>query len=116
MAKKKKRKEEKKNNGNFRVEVIGILLVLAAIIGFVPYNGVIGNLIRAFAIFLFGAWYGVFLIAIFLIGGYMIIKRENVKFFNIKLIGLYMMNLRGKKEIKINDDFEYFNLCSFNIY
>ena len=93
MAKKKKRKEEKKNNGNFRVEVIGILLVLAAIIGFVPYNGVIGNLIRAFAIFLFGAWYGVFLIAIFLIGGYMIIKRENVKFFNIKLIGLYMMIL-----------------------
>ena len=48
MAKKKKRKEEKKSNSNFKIEVIGILLVLASIIGFVPYNGVVGNLIKAF--------------------------------------------------------------------
>ena len=93
MAKKKKRKEEKKSNSNFKIEVIGILLVLASIIGFVPYNGVVGNLIKAFAIFLFGAWYWIFLVSIFLIGGYMIIKRECVKFFSAKLIGLYMMIL-----------------------
>ena len=93
MAKKKKRKEEKKSSNNFKIEIIGILLVLASIIGFVPYNGVVGNLIKAFAIFLFGAWYWIFLASIFFIGGYMIIKREHVKFFNAKLIGLYMLIL-----------------------
>lgn len=93
MAKKKKRKEDKKSSSNFKVEIIGILLVLASIIGFVPYNGFVGNLIKAFAIFLFGAWYWIFLVSIFFIGGYMIIKRESVKFFSIKLIGLYMMIL-----------------------
>lgn len=93
MAKKKKRKEDKKSSSNFQIEVIGILLVLASIIGFVPYNGFIGNLIKAFAIFLFGAWYWIFLVSLFFIGGYMIIKRENVKFFSIKLVGFYMMVL-----------------------
>ena len=93
MAKKKKRKEDKKSSSNFKVEIVGILLVLASIIGFVPYNGFVGNLIKAFAIFLFGAWYWIFLVSIFFIGGYMIIKRESVKFFSIKLIGLYMMIL-----------------------
>ena len=93
MEKKKKRKEDKKSSSNFKVEIVGILLVLASIIGFVPYNGFVGNLIKAFAIFLFGAWYWIFLVSIFFIGGYMIIKRESVKFFSIKLIGLYMMIL-----------------------
>jgi len=93
MAKKKKRKEDKKSTSNFKVEIIGILLVLASIIGFVPYNGFVGNLIKAFAIFLFGAWYWIFLVSMFFIGGYMIIKRESVKFLSIKLIGLYMMIL-----------------------
>ena len=93
MAKKKKRKEDKKSSSNFKVEIVGILLVLASIIGFVPYNGFVGNLIKAFAIFLFGAWYWIFLVSIFFIGGYMIIKRESVKFFSIKLVGLYMMIL-----------------------
>ena len=60
MAKKKKRKEDKKSSSNFKVEIVGILLVLASIIGFVPYNGFVGNLIKAFAIFLFGAWYWIF--------------------------------------------------------
>lgn len=93
MAKKKKRKEDKKSSNNFKIEVIGILLVLASIIGFVPYNGFIGNLIKAFAIFLFGAWYWIFLVSLFAIGGYMIVKRENVKFFSVKLIGFYMIVL-----------------------
>lgn len=93
MAKKKKRKEDKKSSSNFKVEFIGILLVLGSIIGFVPYNGFIGNLIKAFAIFLFGAWYWIFLVSIFAIGGYMIIKRECVKFFSVKLIGFYMIIL-----------------------
>ncbi len=93
MAKKKKRKEDKKSSSNFKVEFIGILLVLGAIIGFVPYNGFIGNLIKAFAIFLFGAWYWIFLVSIFVIGGYMIVKRESVKFFSVKLVGFYMIVL-----------------------
>lgn len=93
MGKKKKRKEEKKSNSSFKIELIGVLLVVASIIGFVPYNGVVGNIIKAFSIFLFGAWYWIFLVSLFLIGGYMIVKRESVNFINLKLIGLYMIIL-----------------------
>ena len=93
MGKKKKRKEEKKSNSSFKIELIGVLLVVASIIGFVPSNGVVGNIIKAFSIFLFGAWYWIFLVSLFLIGGYMIVKRESVNFINLKLIGLYMIIL-----------------------
>ena len=93
MGKKKKQKEEKKSNSSFKIELIGVLLVVASIIGFVPYNGVVGNIIKAFSIFLFGAWYWIFLVSLFLIGGYMIVKRDSVNFINLKLIGLYMIIL-----------------------
>ena len=93
MAKKKKRKEEKSKSGNFKYSVVGVILCLCSIIGFVPYNGFIGNLVKAFSIFLLGAWYWIFLVSIFLIGGYLIVKRTNFKFFSPKLLGLYMIIL-----------------------
>ena len=53
MAKKKHKKEEEKKKFEYSNEVIGIILILASIIGIGAY-GPAGNFIRAFSIFLVG--------------------------------------------------------------
>ena len=93
MAKKKKRKEVKKEKSGYQVELVGLLLVLIAIIGFIPNTGIVGNFISSFAIFLVGTWYNIILIAISVIGVYMMIKRDKPDFFTSKLIGLYIFIL-----------------------
>ncbi len=90
MAKKKKRKEEKKKSSGYQTELIGLLLILISIIGFGAY-GPAGKLIKAFAIFLCGTWFFIFLGALMLVGLYMMIKRQCVKFYTTKLIGLYIL-------------------------
>ena len=49
MAKKKKKKDDEKKKFEYSNEVIGIILILASIIGIGAY-GPAGNFIRAFAI------------------------------------------------------------------
>lgn len=90
MAKKKKRKETKKKKNGYSVELIGFLLIMIAIIGWIPKTGVIGHFISSFAIFLAGPFDFIFLISLVIIGSYMIIKREKPDFFNPRLIGLYI--------------------------
>ncbi len=90
MAKKKKRKETKKKGTGYQTELIGLLLVLIAIIGFIPKTGVVGNFISGFAVFLVGTWYNPLLVAVMVIGIYMMIKREKPDFLTSKLIGLYI--------------------------
>lgn len=90
MAKKKKRKEEKKEGTGYRIELIGLLLIVTAIIGFCAY-GPLGALIRSFFIFLFGTWYGILFLAVFIVGVYMIIKRSTPNFFTSKLFGFYII-------------------------
>jgi S-DNA-T family DNA segregation ATPase FtsK/SpoIIIE len=89
MAKKKKRKEEKKPNKGYQVELTGLLLILIAIIGFGQF-GIVGELITAFSAFLVGTWYNVLLVAVFIVGVYMMIKREKPDFFTSKLFGIYI--------------------------
>ena len=90
MAKKKKRKENKKQKTGYSVELIGFLLIMIAIIGWIPKTGIIGHFISSFAIFLAGPFDFIFLISLVIIGIYMIIKREKPDFFNPRLIGLYI--------------------------
>ena len=47
MAKKKKRKETKKKDTGYKVELIGLLLILIAIIGFIPNTGPSEGSLRA---------------------------------------------------------------------
>ena len=90
MAKKKKRKETKKKDTGYKVELIGLLLILIAIIGFIPNTGPVGEFISDFSIFLVGTWYNLLLAALMVVGVYMMIKREKPDFFTSKLIGLYI--------------------------
>ena len=88
MAKKKKKKEKKKFS--YQAELYGILYILIGILGICGY-GPCGELICAFSAFLFGCLYFVFLIALIIIGFYILLKKEYPDFFNTKLIGFYIL-------------------------
>ena len=91
MAKRKNKKNVKKGF-EYSAELYGVLLVLASILGIGKY-GPIGKLIASFAIFLVGSGYGIFLVVLFIIGLYLLIKRSWPDFFTTKLIGLYMLTI-----------------------
>ncbi len=88
MAKRKRRKQTKKSF-EYKAELIGLILLLAAILGIGKY-GVVGRAIASFALFLVGSIYMVFLVVLFIIGAYLLIKREWPDFFATKLIGIYV--------------------------
>lgn len=91
MAKKKVRKEVKKDNKAY-IEIYGILLILVAIIGCCRF-GLLANIIDGFAGFLVGVLWAVLLVIVGVIGGYMIVKRQNPDLLTTKLIGLYIIIL-----------------------
>ena len=90
MAKKKKRKEPVNKNKDYLVEIKGILLILIAIIGFCPF-GKVADVIKGFAAFLVGSWWGFLLVLVGIAGIFMIIRRKWPNFFTVKLIGLYII-------------------------
>jgi len=90
MAKKKKRKDVDENKSMHSSELTGLLLILISIIGFGKF-GIVGEIISGFSIFLAGSWWIVVLLLIFLSGGYMVIKREDIKMFSYKLVGFYLV-------------------------
>jgi len=95
MAKKKKRKESKKTSFPYMNELYGVILILLAVLG-IGMNkplGLVGKLSRAFAVFMVGSWDIVLLVAFFLIGGYLLIKREPPKFLTSRMIGIYIFLL-----------------------
>ena len=89
MAKKKKKKDNKKKSNGYEIELQGLLIILITIIGFGRF-GIVGKLVSSFASFLVGAWYNVLLVALFIIGAYMIIKRARPDYFTSKLFGIYV--------------------------
>ncbi len=90
MPKKKKKKDEEKKKFEYSNEVIGIILILASIIGIGAY-GPAGNFIRAFSIFLVGNIYVFLLFGLLLLGGYLILKRKMPNFSSLRWIGFYIM-------------------------
>lgn len=92
MAKKKKRKEIKKASSNYGVELTGVILIAISIIGICQF-GIVGNFLSGFASFLVGTAYNVLLACVFIVGIYMIVKREKPDFFTSKLVGVYIFSL-----------------------
>ena len=88
MAKKKQKKESDKFE--YSNEIIGVLLILLSIIGMLGY-GRAGNFIRSFAVFLVGVAYFPLLVAIFLLGVYLIVKRKSPKMVSRTSIGIYLI-------------------------
>lgn len=88
MAKKKKKRQTKKGF-QYKLEVYGLLLLLASILGIGKY-GPAGRMIASFALFLVGSIYMVLLVVFFIVGAYLLVKREWPDFFSTKLIGIYI--------------------------
>ena len=89
MAKKKKRKETKKEPKGYVYELVGFLLILISIVGFIN-AGMVGRFIKSFATFLVGTWYALLFVGVIVVGVYMMIKRKKPDFITAKLIGLYI--------------------------
>ncbi len=88
MAKRKRKKESKKNFA-LSIEVYSIILILIGVLGICGY-GPCGKLICAFFAFLFGGLYLVPLIAIIIIGIYILFQKHYPDFFSSKVIGLIL--------------------------
>ena len=91
MAKKKKKKQTK-GGFEYKLEVYGLLLLLASVLGIGKY-GPVGRMIASFALFLVGSIYMVLLLVFFIVGAYLLVKRAWPDFFSTKLIGLYIFVL-----------------------
>ncbi len=87
MAKKKKQAEEKEGFV-YTNEVVSLIMILLSITGLGSF-GIVGELVKKFAIFMFGSWFFLFLIFILGIGIYILISRGNPKYFSARLIGVY---------------------------
>ncbi len=92
MAKKKEKKDSDKKGFEYSNEVVGLLLILIAIIGIGGY-GPAGNFVRSFAVFLVGNIYIFLLVALLIVGGYLILKRQVPNFFTARAIGFYIIIL-----------------------
>lgn len=90
MAKKKTKKDSEKKKFEYTNEVVGIILILASIIGLGAY-GPAGNFIKSFAVFLVGNIYIFLLVGILVLGGYLIVKRKTPNLLSLRWIGFYIL-------------------------
>ncbi len=89
MAKKKTRKTDgNQTKFQYTRELQGLFLILLGIIGFGNF-GIVGDIVKKFAIFMFGNWYVILLFISLLLGAYLISKRKSPNFFSARLIGFY---------------------------
>ena len=89
MAKRKKKKEAKRKL-SFSVEIYSIIIILIGILGICGY-GPCGKLICAFFAFLFGTLYLVPLIALVLIGIYLLFAKHYPDFLSSKILGIVLV-------------------------
>ena len=89
MAKRKKRKTTT-SKVKFSSELTGLIFILIGIIGIGNF-GPVGHIIKSFAIFLMGTWWAIAVSLLMILGLYMIVKKDLPKFFNSRLIGIYLL-------------------------
>ncbi len=90
MAKKKTKKDKNKNKFEYSNELVGVFIILLGIIGILG-TGIIGNIVRSFAIFLVGTMYLFLLLLLIIIGIFLILKKEGPNLLSSKLIGTYII-------------------------
>ena len=90
MAKKKTKKDKNKNKFEYSNELVGVFIILLGIIGILG-TGIIGNIVRSFAIFLVGTMYLFLLLILIIIGIFLILKKEGPNLLSSKLIGTYII-------------------------
>ena len=88
MAKKKKQKSDENTGFKYKKECTGIIVLVLSILG-LGQKGIVGGIIKKFAIFLFGNWWAVFLILSICLSLYLIGKRDKPNYFTGRLIGVY---------------------------
>ena len=91
MAKRKKKKVVK-NKFKYTVELYGIIFMLCSILGLGKF-GPVGEVIASFGLFLVGSIYMLLLVVLFILGCYLLIKRECPDFFTSRLLGIYLFVL-----------------------
>ncbi len=90
MAKKKTKKTQNKNKFEYSNEIVGVFIILLGIIGILG-TGIIGNIVRSFAIFLVGTIYLFLLIVLVIVGILLIIKKDGPNLLSSRLIGTYII-------------------------
>ena len=89
-GKKKKRKVENTEPKNhYTIELLGVLLVFAVVVG-IWKKGTIGEVIYKFGSYIAGSWAIVFLVLVSFIGLYMIIHRHKPQLLGLRIFGLYI--------------------------
>ena len=88
MAKKKSKKEKNKNKFEYNNEIIGVIIILFGIIGILG-TGIVGNIVRSFAIFLVGTIYLMLLILLVIWGIILILKKDIPNLLSSRSIGIY---------------------------
>ena len=113
---KKKTKKNNKNKFEYSNEIVGVIIILLGVIGLLG-TGIIGNMVKSFAIFLVGTIYLLLLVLLIVIGILLIFKKENINLLSSRLIGIYIIvisflvllhikyiEINGTKGIKIITD------------
>lgn len=91
MAKKKQKKKENNSGFKYPIEIKGIVFIVVAIIGFLGFKAnILGTIIKGFAMFLMGSFDFIVLLIMLISGFYMLVKRENPKYFSPRMIGIYI--------------------------
>ena len=93
MAKRKRRRETK-NKFEYWPMIIGLVLIVVSLLSMIsPIQnmGFVGQLGASFAMFLIGTGYEILLLAVFILGLYLVVKREWPDFLNTHFIGLYII-------------------------
>lgn len=90
MSKKKTKKDKNKNKFEYSNEIIGVIVILLGIIGILG-TGIVGNIVKSFAIFLVGTIYLGLLIFLVTVGILLILKKDTPNLFSSRLIGVYIV-------------------------
>ena len=107
MAKKKTKKSKNKNKFEYSNEIVGVIIILLGGIG-VLGAGLVGDMVKSYAIFLVGTIYVVLLLLLIVVGVFLIFKKDSPNLLSSRLIGLYIiiisfLVLLHVKYIEVND-------------